>query len=214
MNAMHQSGHSTDEIRCEPNHTKKTRSRKRNIIWFNPPYSEHVQTNIGTEFLRLLSKHFSPHHKLHKIINKSNVKISCSCMASMGAVIKKHNAELLSSETTARNNNQTPSCNCRNKPSCPLGGKCRDKSIIYKAAINTLGGHKERLPSFTAYNPHFFSPKMSLKTGVRIICGNIFFAFFPTVKFTVAEKAQVIRWAIFGDSPIHPSFGRGSSQIL
>ena len=70
------------------------------------------------------------------------------------------------------------------------------------------------VPSFTSYIPHFFSPKMSLKTGVRIIRGNIFFAFFPTVKFTVTERAQVIRWAIFGDSPIPPSFGRGSSQIL
>ena len=34
------------------------------------------------------------------------------------------------------------------------------------------------VPSFTAYNPHFFSPEKSLKTGVLIIRGNIFFAFF------------------------------------
>ena len=146
MNTMHQSGHSTDEIRYEPNHTKKTRSRKRNIIWFNPPYSEHVQTNICREFLRLLSKHFLPHHKLHKIINKNNVKISYSCMANMGAVIKKHNAKLLSSEPTASNNNQTLPCNCRNKPSSPLGGKCRDKSIIYKIqSHHQYLGRKERL---------------------------------------------------------------------
>ena len=32
--------------------------RKRNIIWFNPPYSMNVQTNIGREFLNLVGKHF------------------------------------------------------------------------------------------------------------------------------------------------------------
>ena len=44
----------------------------------------------------------------------------------------------------ASNNNQTPPCNCSNKPTCPLGRKCRNKSITYKATINTWG-EKKRL---------------------------------------------------------------------
>ena len=52
------------------------RSRKRNIVWFNPPYSDHLKTNIGKEFLKLVAIHFPHHHRLHKICNKSNIKVS------------------------------------------------------------------------------------------------------------------------------------------
>ena len=34
------------------------KNRQRNVIWLNPPYSMNVQTNIGSEFLNLDSKHF------------------------------------------------------------------------------------------------------------------------------------------------------------
>ena len=36
------------------------KNRKRNIIWFNPPYSKSLKTNIGKYLFRLLSKHFPP----------------------------------------------------------------------------------------------------------------------------------------------------------
>ena len=42
-------------------HEKK--KRKRNIIWYNPPYSANVKTNIGKTFFKLLKKHFSRGHK-------------------------------------------------------------------------------------------------------------------------------------------------------
>ena len=34
------------------------RNRKRNIVWFNPPFSENVKNNIDKEFLKLVDKHF------------------------------------------------------------------------------------------------------------------------------------------------------------
>ena len=37
------------------------------ITYFNPPFSENVKTNIGKEFLKLVSKHFPPDHKLHPL---------------------------------------------------------------------------------------------------------------------------------------------------
>jgi hypothetical protein len=37
---------------------KKKRVRSRQVIWFNPPYSQSVKTNIGAQFLGLISKHF------------------------------------------------------------------------------------------------------------------------------------------------------------
>ena len=39
--------------------------QKRNIIWLNPPFSKSVVTKTGETFLRLIDKHFPPHHKLH-----------------------------------------------------------------------------------------------------------------------------------------------------
>ena len=37
---------------------KKNRTRSRNVIWFNPPFSKNVQTNVAKSFLRLIDKHF------------------------------------------------------------------------------------------------------------------------------------------------------------
>ena len=52
------------------------RNRKRKIIWFNPPYRKSVQANVGKTFLQLVEKHFTNKHRLHKIFNKDNVKVS------------------------------------------------------------------------------------------------------------------------------------------
>ena len=56
----------------ENNQNKK--KRKRNIIWFNPPYSKSVKINIGRIFIKLISKHFPPNHKFVKIFNKNTIK--------------------------------------------------------------------------------------------------------------------------------------------
>ena len=51
----------------------RRRKRKRNIIWFNPPFNKSVQTNIGKSFLLLVQKHFRPNHKFHNIFNKNKL---------------------------------------------------------------------------------------------------------------------------------------------
>ena len=87
---------------------------------------------IGKAFFNLINKHFPTHHKLHKICNKFNVKLSYSCMPNMMSIINNHNKKLLHPHT----NDKDLPCNCRNLPDCPLNGKCRTKSIIYKASIS------------------------------------------------------------------------------
>ena len=52
------------------------RSRERNIIQFNPPFSQAVSTNTAKRFLNLLDKHFPQNNQLHKIFNRNTVKIS------------------------------------------------------------------------------------------------------------------------------------------
>ena len=54
------------------------RNRNRKVIWFNPPYSLNVKTNIGKVFLKLVRKHFPMSHKLSKIFNLNTIKVSYS----------------------------------------------------------------------------------------------------------------------------------------
>ena len=58
-----------------PNNRKKKRSR--NIIWFNPPFSNSVSNNIGKESFSLLVKHFFPSSRLHKkLTNKVSISVT------------------------------------------------------------------------------------------------------------------------------------------
>ena len=115
----------------------RRRNRPRNIIWFNPPYSENVQTNIASSFHRLIDKHVPKSHVLHKIFNKSNVKVSYSCTGNMSTIIKSHNAKILANSDTRA---ESKSCNCRNKDLCPLDGACLVNNIVYKATVTTTSG--------------------------------------------------------------------------
>ena len=58
------------------NNTERKKRRKRKIIWFNPPYSLNVRTNIGKRFWRLIRKYFPKGNPLHKIFNKNMLKLA------------------------------------------------------------------------------------------------------------------------------------------
>ena len=77
----------------------RNKYRPRNIIWYNPPFSKNVKTNVAKTFLKLLNKHFGKTHKYHKIFNRNNVKISYSCMNSMSKIINAHNSKIATTET-------------------------------------------------------------------------------------------------------------------
>ena len=64
-------------------HKKIKRNRKRQIIWFNPPFNLKTKTKIGKLFLNPLDKHSPPHKKLHKLFNRTTVKISYSYIPNM-----------------------------------------------------------------------------------------------------------------------------------
>ena len=132
--ALRRSGFDDSLHYCKKNTTTPTkRNRKRNIIWFNPPYSKNVQTNVAKTFLKLIKKQFPPNHNLHPVFHKNNVKVSYSCMPNMGSIINNHNKKILT------NNNTTPQngCNCRKKDQCPLDNNCLITSVIYKANVTT-----------------------------------------------------------------------------
>ena len=71
--ALNKSGYNVD-LKYTNNKSEKRKTRKRNIIWFNPPFSKSVSTNVAKTFLQLITKHFPRSHKLHKIFNRNTVK--------------------------------------------------------------------------------------------------------------------------------------------
>ena len=100
-----------------------TKNRKRNIIWFNPPFSVNVSRNIGKKFFSLLAKHSPKTHHLHKLFNRNNLKVSYNSLRNFKSVINGHNKNIL-------NEQEKPSpCNCRDKTSCPLKESCQHKTL-------------------------------------------------------------------------------------
>ena len=73
------------------------RKRRRNVVWFNPPYNKNVRTNIGKEFISLINRSFPAGHKLRKIFNRNTVKLSYSCMPNVKQLIDGHNKAVLQS---------------------------------------------------------------------------------------------------------------------
>ena len=75
-----------------PSPSQKSKNRKRNITYFNPPFSKNVQTKIGDQFLNLIDKHFPRGHPLRKIINRNTIKLSYRCMPNFKRKIAAHNS--------------------------------------------------------------------------------------------------------------------------
>ena len=93
-----------------------------------------VQTNIGREFLNLVSKHFPKNHRYSKIFNKNNMKVSYSCTDNLQTTIKKHSRKILETSKTPSTENK---CNCRKKNECPLKNNCLTSSVVYNANVTT-----------------------------------------------------------------------------
>ena len=117
------------------NNKKAKRKRKREIMYYNPPYSLNVKTKIASIFLRLVRQHFHKDHKLYPIFGgKSKIKVSYCTMNNMKKHINKHNNKI--SSNTDRNDPNKRMCNCRQKNECPLDGKCLTESIVYEAKVS------------------------------------------------------------------------------
>ena len=130
--------------------TKKKKVRSRQAIYFTPPFSVHVKTNIGKEFLKLLDKSFPKDHLLAKTFNRHTVKISYSTMPNIKKKIDKHNAKIMN-KRKPNENEEEKKCNCRipkdnpEKKECPIGpvnkqgkGNCLVKSVVYQAEVTVM----------------------------------------------------------------------------
>ena len=128
-----------------PKTDSKNNNRKRKIIWFNPPFSQSVVTNVGKYFLNLINKHFPSHHKYRKLFNRNTVKISYSCMINVKNHINQHNRKVLTN-VISNSTNDSKTCNCMNASECPLDGKCLEKDVLYQGVVSSnLPNYKEKL---------------------------------------------------------------------
>ena len=91
-NALKQSGYNNMNLKYQPLVTFNTKQKShRSIIWFKPPFSGNVSTNVAKKFLQLVDEHFPSSNILHKIFNRNSLKVSYCCTQNLGNIIKSHN---------------------------------------------------------------------------------------------------------------------------
>ena len=113
----------------------KPKSRKRNVTWYNPPFSKNVKTNIGQSFLKIIDEEFPTSNPLHKIFNRNTLKISYCCMPNIKQTLDGHNKVILSKSVKPKTTATT--CNCRKTNECPLSKKCSTESVVYQATVTS-----------------------------------------------------------------------------
>ena len=136
--ALKRAGYNEDLVFEKPKKgQRKNRGRKK--LWFNPPYSLTVQTNVTKLYADIINKAFPAGHPyLRKLFNKNNMGISYSTTQNMGAIISSHNKKIL----RQYDNKDTleAGCSCNDKDNCPLGRKCLQEEIVYQAEANAGDG--------------------------------------------------------------------------
>ena len=113
------------------NDKNEKKKRKCNILWYNPPYSANVKTNIGKIFFKLLNRHF-----------KNTVKLSYSNTKNMTSLIATHHRSILNP------NDQVYGCNCRVRNDCPLQHKCLIPGIVYQTTVTNNKDDVEKIYCF------------------------------------------------------------------
>ena len=132
--AMKNAGHESELQYIEESPAKNR--RKRNVMYFNPPWSANIATDVGGKFLSLVRKHFGKGSPLYHLFNTKKLKLSYSTVPNMKRMIAGHNKKVI-----ARAEGRVPptsfGCNCDDGvESCPLDGECLTPSLVYKAEID------------------------------------------------------------------------------
>ena len=123
------------QLKFQPNIrsiNRNKRNRNRKVIWFNPPWSSNVKSNVGALFLRILSECFPKGHVLNKAFNRNNVKVSYRTVDNVQKIVSRHNLRIINSQqptpppTTCR-------CHYPKSPLCPI--LCQAKNLVYRCRV-------------------------------------------------------------------------------
>ena len=190
--ALKNSGH---DPHLQYNTEKTKRRRKRNVVWFNPPFSKSVETDIGRKFLNLIRKHFSRHHHFYQYFNIHTLKLSYSCMPNMEKIIKQSNTRVMRAPVS----DSAEDCNCANPEECSLDGKCLTPSVTYTADVTTEDTNAVYHGSTdgvfkTRYNGHTSSFRLRHHENDTVLSKYIWSlkdsGQAHSIKWTIASKAQ------------------------
>ena len=152
--ALHNAGYNGNITFTKPpavpsNDQQHKRRRRRNVLWYNPPYSADVQSNVTKMFYAIIDKCFPEDHPyLGKLFNRKNMKLAYSTTRNVDAIIASHNKKILNSRrcrdvnpcTQRQGNNPIRLCNCRATAgvvNCPLKGMCLSDNIVYRCDVTT-----------------------------------------------------------------------------
>ena len=205
--ALRQAGYS-HELEYKASDPKPKGRRSRNVIYFLPPYSLNVESDVGGKFLRLVSKCFPKKHKLHKVFNKNNLKITYRTMPNIKAILSSHNKGVLQKKTEP----QTKPCNCRVKATCPTNGDCRKSGVIYRATVK--GTDKDPVESYVGitsgefkqrYTSHLASFKHSSKRSETTLSKHVW-------ELRDRGVVPLVTWELIGHAPPYQP-GRGNCAL-
>ena len=77
------------------NKRSKNNNRSRNIMWFLPPFSVYVKTNIGQLFLKIIKETLLNQPVMNEVFSLNNIKISYKTGPSIQQNINSHNRKIL-----------------------------------------------------------------------------------------------------------------------
>ena len=169
QNALNEAGYEylLEFKEADARDNKGKKKRRRNVIWFNPPFSKNVKTNLGAKFLSLIRKHFPKGSEFYKLFNSKKVKLAYSCCPSMKQIISRHNNKVLREDPTLHE--EQDGCNCQEGvEECPFHGNCLIDNIVYKATVNSQDGVKDYIgQTMNSFKTRFSSHKNSFSNTAR-----------------------------------------------
>ena len=84
------------------NQGQNKRKRRRKFLYFNPPFSAAVQSNVTKMFFAIIDRCFPRTHPyLGKLFNRRTFKVSYCTTRNVDAIISSHNTKILNSDSRA-----------------------------------------------------------------------------------------------------------------
>ena len=123
-----------------------------------------ISTNISHIFLHMIDECFPKgDHPVHKIFNRNTLKLSYyCCMPNMQNIISfdciTNLYWTIKKKLQPKKTASTQKCNCSQKNTCPLFGKCQTEGITHKPQLlEKTTWNKKRMLDYCIYNcKHFY----------------------------------------------------------
>ena len=209
--ALSESGHAHKLTYQEPKNKNKKNKNNRNIIWYNPPFSLGVKTDIGAQFLQLVKDCFPKTNPLYTIFNRNTLKISYSCTKNMKQIIQAHNNKILSKTKKKQNKMPEKTCDCQKskKDKCPLEGSCIQTDVIYKATT-TEQQPKKYIGSTENFKKRYTAHKYSFRHETHQNSTTLSHHVWEQELGTEPE----LKWEIIDKAPSYKKGGRACQLCL